>query len=364
MEAAAAAAAVPHRHRPVHSSVYHQRPSYLRPIYLLSFRAPPPRLSSSSSTKSSLSIRASSSSSSSSFSDSLYPNPKSPKPQLTETLKPIPVSILKTAVAAAVAATAVFFAQFNLKANVATAISPPPVVETGNKETVSGEENERDLEEYLSSHPEDVQALRNLMEAKIKNRKVDEAIGIVEQLIRLEPEDIEWPLMKAHLHIYNGELEVAKVGFNEIIEKDPAKVEAYHGLVMAASQADSGRELKEIEKRVGEAMEVCKREKRKGDLRDFKLLIAQIRVIEGNYDAALRVYQELVKEEPRDFRPYLCQGIIYTLLRKNDEAEKQFEKYRRLVPKGHPYAQYFDDNMIATKVFGQKVENERASSKS
>ncbi|KAL9668705.1 hypothetical protein QQ045_006243 [Rhodiola kirilowii] len=78
---------------------------------------------------------------------------------------------------------------------------------------------------------------------------------------------------------------------------------------------------------------------------------------------ALKVYQELVKEEPTDFRPYLCQGIIYTLLKKSDEAEKQFQKYKRLVPKEHPYAQYFDDNMIATKVFSQKVARESASSK-
>ncbi|KAK4396272.1 protein SLOW GREEN 1, chloroplastic [Sesamum angolense] len=90
--------------------------------------------------------------------------------------------------------------------------------------------------------------------------------------MELEPEEVEWPMMRAHLYAYNGELELAKNGFNELLMKDPFRVEAYHGL-----------------------------------------------------------------EEPRDFRPYLCQGIIYTLLRKNGEAEKNFEKYRRLVPKGHPY---------------------------
>ncbi|KAL6998293.1 hypothetical protein U1Q18_008419 [Sarracenia purpurea var. burkii] len=364
-------AKIHHRHQPPYLSLHHCRPSFSRPISSLPFRIPPTPLSPS--LKLSLSTRALTSSSSSSsytsssasFSDPLLPNPKTPNTQFTETLKRFPFSLLKTIAAAVVAATAVFFARFNLKPLAAVAaVSPPPAVETSAKEAVSNEEKEKALDEYVISHPDDVQALRNLMEAKIKNRKVEEAIGIVEQLIRLEPEDDEWPLLKAHLHLYNEELEMAKLGFNQILEKDPSRVEAFHGLVMVASQADADHELKEIEKRIGEAMEICKRSKKNDDLRDFKLLIAQIRVIEGNYNDALKFYQELVKEEPRDFRPYLCQGIIYTLLKKKDEAEKQFQKYRRLVPRGHPYAQYFDDNMIATKVFGQKVENERANSKS
>ncbi|KAI3447655.1 hypothetical protein Pfo_004320 [Paulownia fortunei] len=177
--------------------------------------------------------------------------------------------------------------------------------------------------------------------------------------MELESEEIEWPMLRAHLS-YSGEFELARKGFNELLKKDPFLVEAYHGLVTVASQEESSEELRNIERRVEEAMKLCKKETTKTDLRDFKLLLAQIRVLEGRYDDALKVYQELEKEEPRDFRPYLCQGIIYTLLRRNSEAEKNFVKYRRLVPKGPPYASYFDDNMTATKIFAQNVDNERA----
>ncbi|KAA8518854.1 hypothetical protein F0562_016372 [Nyssa sinensis] len=342
-----AVAKVHYRHQPLLLSFQHHRSSFSKPISFLSFRTPPPLSSSSLKSSSSLSIKASSSSSP--FSDPLLPNPKNPKPQLFQVQNPFPFSLLKTTLVASVAAAALFFARFNLKPLIAAPVSPPPAVETTTNDAVSDEEKERVVEERLLSEPDDVQNLRNLMEMKIKNRKVQEAIDIIERLIKLEPNDVEWPLLKAHLYCYSGDLELAKSGFSEILSKDPLRVEAYHGLVMAASQADSGRELKEIEKRIEVGMEMCKKEKKKDEMRDFKLLIAQIRVIEGDYNDALKVYQELVKEEPRDFRPYLCQGIIYTLLRKKDEAEKQFQKYRRLVPKGHPYARYFDDNMIATK---------------
>ncbi|KAK2997375.1 hypothetical protein RJ639_025029 [Escallonia herrerae] len=356
-----------HRHQPL--PLHHPRPPFPKPSSLLPLKTPSPSSSSSSSSSSSpsfktLSIKATTSSSSSN--NPILPDPKNPRTHFFETLNTIPQSLLKTTLIAAVTATALFFAKFKLKSAISAPISAPPsAMETetaADNDAVSDEEKEKNLEEYLDSHPDDVQALRSLMELKIKNKKVQEAITTIEQLIRLEPDDIEWPLLKAHMHSYNGDQELAKIGFNEILVKEPLRVEAYHGLVMAASQTDSSEELKEVEKRIGEGMEVCKREKKKEDLRDFKLLLAQIRVIEGDYSDALKIYQQLVKEEPRDFRPYLCQGIIYTLLRKKDEAEKNFQKYRRLVPKGHPYARYFDDNMMATKLFSQKVENERAAS--
>ena len=56
-------------------------------------------------------------------------------------------------------------------------------------------------------------------------------------------------------------------------------------------------------------------------------------------------------------------SIIYTLLRKKDEADKQFNKFRRLVPKDHPYKDYFEDNMFATKFFSQKLEREGAGAR-
>ena len=117
-----------------------------------------------------------------------------------------------------------------------------------------------------------------------------------------------------------------------------------------------------ILERVRMPMAVCKKDKKKEELRDFGLLVAQIRVMEGKYEEALNLYEELVKAEPRDFRPYLCQGIIHTLMRKKDEAGKQFRKYQRLVPKGHLYARYFDQNMNDMNFFGEDIKPSSSSS--
>jgi len=253
----------------------------------------------------------------------------------------------------------------------------PPTTETENDTTEAEEaekviqekltENaEKVIQEKLTENPNDAEALRALMEVKIKARKIDEAIGVIDRLIEIEPEEMEWQLLKANMYIYNDDHESAKKLFEEILKKDPLRVEAFHGLVMASSESDeqSDEPLKGLSKRVEKAMELCKKQKKVSDVRDFRLLVAQIKLMEGNFSEALKAYQDLVKEEPRDFRPYLCQGIIYTLLRKKDEAEKQFDQFRKLVPKNHPYRDYFDDNIHGTNFAVQKFEREEAGARS
>ncbi|KGN54218.1 protein SLOW GREEN 1, chloroplastic [Cucumis sativus] len=336
-----------HRSYPSHQllSFTHRFPSLSKPISSLSFRSlPPSRLRSS---VRSLRVKASSSSSTS------------------DDTSPLNVGLLsgflKTAcISAAVAA--FFFLRFDHRRAVAVAVQVAPETTESTDESTEYEENESVVEEKRADDSNDVEALRSLVEENVKSGKLPEAIEALNRLIELEPNDPELPLLKANFYSYMGELELAKNEFEDILARDPFVVEAYHGLATVAEQLNDNS-LKDVAKRIEEAMKKCKNQKDKSDIRDFKLLVAQIKVMEGSYHEALKAYKELVREEPRDFRPYLCQGIIYTLLSKSEEAEKYFEKFRRLVPKNHPYKEYLDENMFATKLIAQKLEKERAGSK-
>ncbi|KAI5586028.1 hypothetical protein POPTR_006G213600v4 [Populus trichocarpa] len=322
--------------QPLNLSLNPHRPSFPNPIVSLTFKTPPP---SSSPFKLSTSIRASSSSRITPLNQSL-------------------TTIIKTTSITLTAAAVLFFTRFNSKPAIASPVaassSTADPTKESSKENVSFEEQERALQDHLAQNPSDVEALRSLMEVRIKSKKLQEAIEVVDRLIELEPNEDEWPLLKSQIYTYSGDFESAKDGFEAVLQKDPLRVEAYHGLVMANSE--SGGSLEVVLKRIESAMNKCKKEKKNSDLRDFKLLIAQVRVMEEKYFDALKVYEELVKEEPRDFRPYLCQGMIYTLLRKKDEAEKKFEQFKKLVPKNHPYREYLVENMFATNFFSEKVE--------
>lgn len=196
--------------------------------------------------------------------------------------------------------------------------------------------------------------LQSLLDSSIKSGNLSEAFSVLDRMMELQPDNTEYPLLKSHLLIQSGEIDLAKQSFEEIIAENPFSVEAYNGLVMASREG--GESLSWVLERVKKCIEMCRKEKRKEDERYFRMLKAEILVCEGKYEEGIRVYEELKKEDPRDFRVYLCEGIAYLLMKKMEEAEKMFEKYKRLVPNGHKYRRYFDDNVLAMKVL-REMEN-------
>ncbi|KAL2323332.1 hypothetical protein Fmac_027711 [Flemingia macrophylla] len=257
---------------------------------------------------------------------SLSPTIASPKPQnpITHLLK-TPTPLLKPTCLAIAAAT-LLLARLHSPPLAAAASSRPPPAATASETLPDA----------------DADALRYLMADKIRARRIGDAIRVLDRLIEGEPEEAEYALLKAHLHMRNGEPEAASLEFDRLVKKDPFHVEAYRGLLVVTSETN--RPTAELLRRIEEAVRVCEERGRVSDARDFKLLVAQIKVIDGDFSHALKVYEEIVEAQPGDFRPYLCRGIVYALLRRKDEAEKQFQKYRSLVPDDHPYKQYFEDH--------------------
>ncbi|KAG2241251.1 hypothetical protein Bca52824_096767 [Brassica carinata] len=202
----------------------------------------------------------------------------------------------------------------------------------------------RALEEHLAIHPTDVNSLRSLVEVKVTSYKLPEAVKLIDRLIKLEPDEPKWPVQKARYLTCEGDTESAKAVLEKVLAKDPLRAEAYHGLVVAYS--DAGRDWRKVERRIEETMLRCERENKSKEYREFKHLVAQIRV--------------LVEDEPGDFWPYFCQGAIYTLLKEEDKAEEQYLKFKKLVPENYNYMEDF----LVNNLFAGELLKNRGSSES
>ncbi|KAL3623030.1 hypothetical protein CASFOL_031846 [Castilleja foliolosa] len=268
---------------------------------------------------------------------------------------------IKSTLVTTIATAAIFLSgfQFSVKPSVAAPIPPPPTVESESATPV--EEKAKLVEEQLYTNSDDIDELKNLVEIKVKSRKIPDAIKILDKLMELEPDEIEWLFLRAHLYAHNGQFQLSRKVFNEMLNKNPSSLDACQGLVNVDSQEESIEELKQTEKRIEEAIILAKENtENAANLSDFKLLRAQNRVLQGKHDDALNILKELEKEEADDFRVYLCQVLVYILLDRKSEAEISYEKYKGLVPEGHLFDTYFDDeNFNAAKTYAQKVELER-----
>ncbi|GMH06654.1 hypothetical protein Nepgr_008494 [Nepenthes gracilis] len=178
----------------------------------------------------------------------------------------------------------------------------------------------------LEQDPRNVEALKVLINGKMRKGKIKEAVKDVERLIDIEPDEVEWRLLQALCYEMAGQLSKAKRLFKEILKERPLMLRALHGLAMVMHKNHEGSAVFEM---LNKALELASRERRVTEERNIRILIAQLIVIKGDLDGGLKKFQDLVNDNPRDFRPYLCQGIIYSLQDKKKEAEEQFEIYRR-----------------------------------
>ncbi|KAL3818838.1 hypothetical protein ACJIZ3_004743 [Penstemon smallii] len=228
--------------------------------------------------------------------------------------------------------------------------------ENAQFEKSSDSEEEVMYMKLLQENPKDIEALKMIVNVKMKKGKTVEAVEYVEKLIELQPNEMEWRLLQALCYEMMGNLSKAKILFKDILKQKPLLLRALHGLAMVMHKNREGPAVFEM---LGRALEVAHRTKKVNEERNIRILIAQMHLVKGNLEEALGHFQALIDENPRDFRPYLCQGIVYSLLKKREEAEASFEVYRSLVPGEFPQRGFLDDVVLAAKTESrEKLEKE------
>ncbi|KAF8724930.1 hypothetical protein HU200_020645 [Digitaria exilis] len=199
----------------------------------------------------------------------------------------------------------------------------------------------------LSRNPGDVYALKCALYVKMRRADWRGALRYARGLREAEPGEVEWRLMEAQLHELSGDLAQAEHHFREILAEDPLLVRALHGLALCMHKKLEGPTVFEM---LGNALQLAASEKRVREERNIKLLITQMHVVMGQLDVASEKLQNLINEDPRDFRPHLCQGIVYALLDRKEDADRQFDIYGSLVPDEFPDKSFINDVILAAKM--------------
>ncbi|KAL6634924.1 hypothetical protein ACP70R_027595 [Stipagrostis hirtigluma subsp. patula] len=66
-----------------------------------------------------------------------------------------------------------------------------------------------------------------------------------------------------------------------------------------------------------------------------RLVAAQALFVDGKVDEAIAAFEELAREDPGDYRPLFCQGVLYVVLGKGVEADSVLQRCRELA--GHEF---------------------------
>ncbi|GLT89634.1 hypothetical protein SLE2022_076110 [Rubroshorea leprosula] len=191
-----------------------------------------------------------------------------------ETIAPI----FRTTCTVAVAAATIFFMW--LKINHKTVIiapAPAAAIESASKQ-LTLEEQETTLEsDYLTRYPDNFKVLWSLMEVKVKLGKFQEATDVINSMIVCQPRAIELKVLKAQIYCLIGEQELAKKEFMAALVEAPYRKETKDAMIVA--YLESGQEWKDLKMMISKAMGICNRAKQLKESREWKELIAWIRII-------------------------------------------------------------------------------------
>lgn len=238
----------------------------------------------------------------------------------------------------------------------APAVSPTELYDKWGHPKAKLEEKEQKVIEHLKTHPKDVQALKVVLYSRMSKGDTDKAMKIIERLMFLEPYDLQWRFLKAQLHEFKGQVDEAKRGFRELLEIEPFSIQALQALAMVMHNCGEDETMMEM---LEGTLERALQAKKETEAYNLKLLLGHMYIVQDDLEKALEHYQRLVDEKPNDFRPYLCQGIVYSALDKKDEAEQKFEKYRKLVPEDFEMRGLLDEVMWSAKTESGKLYKEQ-----
>ncbi|XP_071724481.1 protein SLOW GREEN 1, chloroplastic [Rutidosis leptorrhynchoides] len=204
------------------------------------------------------------------------------------------------------------------------------------------------VSEFVESN---IDTLKSLMQQKLENGEDEEALKILKRIAAAQPDVTEWKFLMARLLNEMGQAEEARQLFEEILAANPLSFEALFENALLMDRCGEGDA---VLRRLEKALTIAEEENKLKEVRDVKLIMAQMHFLQKNVDEALISYQQLAKEDPRDFRPYFCQGMIYSLLDRNDEAKEMFAKYRELAPNKFDVEGYLRTPLSKMKIFGNE----------
>ena len=217
------------------------------------------------------------------------------------------------------------------------------------KETASESSSSAPLSELLETNAEAVEAMKTLLQEKLEGGEDAEALKILRRLSAAQPSDSQWKFMTARVLAESGDIESARQVFEEILAANPLSFEALFENALLMDRAGEGEA---VIARLEEALRLAEEEDKPHEARGVRLVIAQVRFLHKDAEEAMRIYDELSREDPRDYRPYFCRGMIYSLQDRNAEAREQFSKYKELSPKKFEVEGFLRTPLSRMKLFG------------
>lgn len=224
-----------------------------------------------------------------------------------------------------------------------------------------------EAEEALKANPEDLIARRILgriyarmlgdgQNGRINEQMLKKAIEQYQKIAEKDPKDIDTLLMLGRLQKVGQNSPEAEKAYRKVLELEPDNEDANIGLAMVYSDLGDNKTAAELlekaARKTPNLRTLTSLASSYEQMRDFKLAAETLRrtldlspgnpdlrrayaqnlLFSDQFDEALKQYEELVADDPKDTQSWLRMSQIYRQLRRFDKARETGTKAREIEP--------------------------------
>ncbi len=215
--------------------------------------------------------------------------------------------------------------------------SSPATSPTG--QTVSADqqaqlaERARGFELVLQREPDNEAALRGLVEIRLEQGNIAEALVPLERLAERHPEQPDYGILLAQAREYLNDYEGAFQAYDAILQRNPGDINALQGAInLQLAQDRPEGAIGRLQDTLKMAAQANAANPGSIDVTSVQLLLGQVYARQERYTEALAVYDQLIAENTQDFRPVLAKAIVLNRQNKVSAAKTLFNLAASLAP--------------------------------
>jgi tetratricopeptide (TPR) repeat protein len=185
----------------------------------------------------------------------------------------------------------------------------------------------------LERDPENITALRGLLEARLGLADVKGAIAPLEKLVNISPQDMKLAVLLAQARQQNKEPEAAAQVYRNVLQKQPGQLEALGGLsALLIEQKRPESAVSLLKDTLKEAPNTNKAAPGSVDTASVQILLGKVYASEKRFNEAIASFDNAAKDNPQNFQPVYYKAVLLKEQGKLDEAKPLFEKAVALAP--------------------------------
>lgn len=203
-------------------------------------------------------------------------------------------------------------------------------------QTIPAEKLARQAEGFelvLEREPNNIAALQGLVEARLEQGQLQEALRPLERLANLSPQQPDYAILLGQAKQHFGDLEGAEVAYGSVLDNYPGYIKALQSLVVLKLNKDRPLEASGLlQTTLKTAAQTNTARPGTIDVASVQMLLGRVYEYQNLNTEAIAVYDQIISQNKEDFRPLWAKADILRDQQQPNAAKFLYNRALELAP--------------------------------